>query len=68
VKAAAPPNFFATLGFGSEVSRSDCENVADRSARDFGALGSSLEGGGAPADGPCAFARMAAISTFPTGA
>jgi len=68
------PNLFATLGLGKEVSRSDLENAADLSARDFGSslvlLAPVTEGEswrGPSSDGFWALALMAAMSTFPTG-
>ncbi len=68
-------NLFATLGLGREVIRSDVLKAADRSLKDFGSPSPPLLAaadvgfveGGAPSDGRCALARIAAISTLPTG-
>jgi hypothetical protein len=77
VKALAPANLFATFGFGRLVSRSGwLLKAAERSASDLGLSSSSsllfdapVAAGDRPEDGgaAAAFARMAAISTFPTG-
>ena len=77
VNVLPPPNLFATLGFGIEVNLSGpLENAADRSASDLVgwssdppvATGETFDGttAAAPEEG-CALARIAAMSTFPTG-
>jgi len=76
VNVLAPANLLATLGFGKLVRRSGCAlKAADLSARDLGFSSSSslfdapVGAGDMPEDGgpAWAFARIAAISTFPTG-
>lgn len=74
VNELPPPNLFATLGLGKAVILSDDVNAEDLSASDLGLSDAGSSDGAvgvaskplSPA-GFCAFARIAAISTFPTG-
>ena len=71
VKAELPPNLLDIFGLGRVVKRSEVVKAAERSAKD---LGSSLTAGDVllaeereSSEGLWALARIAAMSTLPTG-